>query len=243
MTYCGFRGCVPPRTHDTVSHAKGEMCGPANLRWQLSARAVIKTTWHVSKLHSLNRMCTSHWPQIGSCHELVRSFLEARRLWVEAGILYELEKEVCEPFAQSRERRFSPPTIEHIRFAINKLSDVARERTVKFLDCPFHVQQHIQPLVYAKMRKTQAVVQLHQLLCTRGEGRVDLRDIAITQLPLLGCGHLLQHGTNATVTRLAVCLKFQSVDGLQQLLLLEKECVELGLAHRFRTLVDPCRFL
>jgi len=43
-----------------------------------------------------------------------------------------------------------------------------------YLDSPFDVQQHIQALIHSQHRQVEAIVKLHELFGSCGEGRVHL---------------------------------------------------------------------
>eukprot|EP00955_Chlamydomonas_euryale_P064117 358859-Chlamydomonas_euryale.AAC.9 len=90
--------------------------------------------------------------------KLHRHNLEARGLGVELGSLNKCEEERRDALAQALKHALRAAAVEHVGLAVDELHDLARERAVKLLDRPFHVQQHVEPLVDAELHEVEAVV-------------------------------------------------------------------------------------
>lgn len=93
------------------------------------------------------------------------------------------------------------------------------------------MQEHVKALINGEHGEVEAIVELHEFLGARGEGRVNLRHIAVVQLPLFRLRHELQHALHAPVPVLRVGCNLEPVDRLQQLRLLVQQ-----LRQRLQTL-------
>mmetsp|Transcript_34634 Transcript_34634/g.76146 ORF Transcript_34634/g.76146 Transcript_34634/m.76146 type:complete len:218 (-) Transcript_34634:438-1091(-) len=79
--------------------------------------------------------------------DLLRHLLEASGFGVELWSLHELQEQVREALAQSRERRFGTASVQHVRLAVDQFDDIARQVAVKLLHSPLDVEEHVEPLV------------------------------------------------------------------------------------------------
>mmetsp|Transcript_27723 Transcript_27723/g.75006 ORF Transcript_27723/g.75006 Transcript_27723/m.75006 type:complete len:349 (-) Transcript_27723:990-2036(-) len=107
------------------------------------------------------------------------------------------------------------------------------------------MQQHIQALIHCQHGQVQAIVQLHQLLGTCGEGGVHLHLGAVAELIGLGLGHLTQSSLNAHILVFVVGVNFETVNGLQKLGFLVQQLLqhELLLLFGQTGVHDLVRFL
>ena len=92
---------------------------------------------------------------------------------------------------------------------------LAREVAVELLDRPLDVQQHVQPLVHVEHGQVEPVVELHELLGARGEGRVHVHLAAVLELHALGLAHGLERALDAHLLVLVVRVDLEAVDGLR----------------------------
>ena len=61
------------------------------------------------------------------------------------------------------------------------------------------MKQHVQALINGKQWKIESIVQLHELLGTRGERCVHLAHVSIVKFPLLGLSHQFKHALDAAI--------------------------------------------
>lgn len=86
------------------------------------------------------------------------------------------------------------------------------------------MKEHIQSLISAEVGQQQTIVQVHQLLGSSGEGRVNFSEATVSTLPQLGVAHRAQKVICLVLLVLSVGLDLQTIDLLQNLgLFMEQE--------------------
>ena len=155
--------------------------------------------------------------------ELAGDLLELHGFWVKLRRLDELEEEIRKAFPKTYEGFLWAPPVQHVSFPVDQVDHLTRQVAVELLDRPLHMQQHVQALIDRQQREPEAAVEVHKLLGSCGEGRVDSGGFAITLRPDFRLRHRLELTLDLRISVRGVCLDLQLVNCLQKLRLLAQE--------------------